>query len=247
MTSNDLLDFTDLDVLVTGGSSGIGNAIARAFLDHGARVQVWGSRPSRDDYSDEAGSDLDGLAYQCVDLGDLQAINAAKLQSERLNILVLSQGACAWEKEYQPEHFRQVVDVNLNGLMATCMKFHEPLKASQGKVILINSVGGIKPSLGIPAYSASKAGVTSLTKSLGEAWAPEGIRVNGIAPGPILTKLTGRVLSQPGRTEANIRRIPLGRLGTTQDIANIALFLASDLSAFVVGHTIVADGGMLIR
>ncbi|MCY4426394.1 MAG: SDR family oxidoreductase [Halieaceae bacterium] len=247
MSLEKMLDFTGRNVLVTGGSSGIGNAIARSFLDAGARVQVWGSRPSREDYAAEEGSNLEGLDYQCVDLGNLQAIADARVQSDTLDILVQSQGACAWEKEYDPAHFREVVEVNLNGIMATCMKFYEFLKASGGKVVLINSVGGIKPSLGIPAYSASKAGVTSLTKSLGEAWAAEGIRVNGIAPGPILTKMTGPVLSQPGRTEANIERIPLGRLGTSQDIANIALFLASDLSAFVVGHTILADGGMLIR
>ncbi|MDE0361409.1 MAG: SDR family oxidoreductase [Rhodospirillaceae bacterium] len=121
------------------------------------------------------------------------------------------------------------------------------MKTSQGKMVLINSVGGIRPTPGIPAYSASKAGVTSLTRSLAAAWAAEGIRVNGTAPGPIYTRMTGPVLSQPGLTEANIERIPLGRLGTTRDIANIALFLAADLSAFVVGHTILADGGMLIR
>ena len=246
MTLQQSFDFSGRTVLVTGGSSGIGNAIAQLFLSLGAVVNVWGSRASVEDYSKDDGSNLDGLLYSRVDLSDLDAVAAAPLPGHKLDVLVVSQGICGWEKESDPAEFRRVVDTNLNGVMGTCTRCYEALKAAKGKVILINSVSGLKSSAGIPAYSASKAGLTSLTESLAQSWAPDGIRVNGVAPGIVPTKLTKKALSQPGRIEVNLKRIPLGRLGSTADIAGIAVFLASGLSDFILGQTIVADGGMTL-
>ena len=98
-----------------------------------------------------------------------------------------------------------------------------------------------------PAYNASKAGAVGLVRTLGDAWARDGIRVNGIAPGFVATKMTAVTTGDPQRLEAAIRRIPLGRLGTPQDMAGVALFLASPMSAYVVGQTIPVDGGLLLN
>ncbi|MEM8564427.1 MAG: SDR family oxidoreductase [Pseudomonadota bacterium] len=246
MVLNKSFDFSNQSVLVAGGSSGIGNAIARLFQSLGAHVCVWGSRPSREDYQASEGSDLQGLDYRCVDLADLESIAQAELPTESLDVLIVSQGSCAWEQEREPAVFKQLMNINLNGVMATCMRCYDALKRAGGRAILINSVSGLRASSNLPAYSASKAGMKSLTESLAVNWAQDGIRVNAIAPGVVHTNLTKAALSQPGRLDANLKRIPLGRLGTTADIANVAAFLASPLSDFIVGQTVVADGGMLL-
>ena len=125
-------------------------------------------------------------------------------------------------------------------------KFHEALSASNGTVIIVSSVAGFTATLGNPAYSASKHGAVGLCKTLGEAWAGDGIRVNGIAPGFVATKMTTVMTEHPGRREQTIAQIPVGRLGTPADMAGVALFLASPLAAYVCGQTLVVDGGLTL-
>jgi 3-oxoacyl-[acyl-carrier protein] reductase len=111
-------------------------------------------------------------------------------------------------------------------------------------IVIVSSVSGFQSNRGNPAYAASKAGAVSLTKTLGEAWAREGIRVVGLAPGLVDTKLTKVTTEHPERREGALRAIPLGRMGTPQDMAGAALFLASPLAAYVVGQTLIVDGGL---
>jgi 3-oxoacyl-[acyl-carrier protein] reductase len=138
------------------------------------------------------------------------------------------------------------MDVNLNSLMWVATRFRPMLAASRGALIIVSSVAGFRATRGNPAYSASKAGAVALTKTLGAAWITEGIRVNGIAPGLVDTKLTRVTTAHPKRLEGALAGIPAGRLGTPADMAGVALFLASDLAAYVVGQTIIADGGMTL-
>lgn len=240
------LDFTGKSVLVVGGSSGIGNGIAQAFRAHGATVKVWGTRKSASDYAKDEGSDMTGLDYAQVDVGDFDEIKRQP-DVEALDVLVLSQGQVLYKRaEFQIEGFRKVVDVNLNSLMACAAKFHAALAAARGKLIIISSTAAFHSTKGNPAYNASKTGAMGLTRTLGEAWAIDGIRVNGIAPGLVDTKMTKVTTSNPQRLQGSLERIPLHRLGTPQDMAGVALFLASDLSAYVVGQTIPVDGGLIL-
>lgn len=237
-------EFTDQRVLVVGGSSGIGNGIAQAFRQSGAVVHVWGTRSTAEDYRGEPGSDLDGLHYQQCDVGNTAAVAACDLGFERLDVLVLCQGTVRYAREeFEPETFREVSDVNLVSLMACGHKFFPMLKAARGSLIIISSLAGFAARIGNPAYAASKAGAISLTKSLGEAWAGEGVRVNGVAPGLVPSKLTGVTVDDPERARKVLRNIPAGRFGTPADIAGSVLFLASPLASYIVGHTIVVDGG----
>lgn len=241
---DDMLDFADRSVLVVGGSSGIGNGIAQAFRARGAQVQVWGTRASAADYLADEGSDLEGLNYQRVDLSDPRAVAAAKLP-ERLDVLVQAQGIVEYRRaEFEDPSFRRVVDLNLNSLMQCAQACHPLLKASQGSMVIVSSVSAYRGAIGNPAYAASKAGALSLTRSLGAAWIADGIRVNGIAPGLVDTKLTKVTTGHPDRLAATLQRIPAGRMGLPQDMAHVALFLASPLASYVVGHTIPVDGGL---
>jgi 3-oxoacyl-[acyl-carrier protein] reductase len=241
------LDFSGKSVLVVGGSSGIGNGIAQAFRTCGATVQVWGSRAGAVDYAGEPGSDLQGLAYQQVDLADPAAIERMGPNPSTLDVLVLSQGVVLYKRgEYEPAGFRSVIDVNLNSVMRCALKFHAALKAAQGALIVISSTAAYHATRGNPAYNASKAGLVGLVRTLGEAWAADGVRVNGIAPGLVATKMTKVTTEHPKRLEAALARIPLGRLGTPQDMAGAALFLASPLAAYVVGQTLPVDGGLIL-
>ncbi|MGE0151032.1 MAG: SDR family NAD(P)-dependent oxidoreductase [Reyranellaceae bacterium] len=240
------LDFTGRSVLVVGGSSGIGNGIAQAFRARGAKVAVWGTRAKASDYSKEDGSDLEGLAYAQVDVGDFAAIKRQP-DVEKLDVLVLSQGHVLYKRaEFEIEGFSKVVDVNLNSLMACAAKYHAALAAAKGSLIVISSTAAFHSTKGNPAYNASKTGALGLTRTLGEAWAIDGIRVNGIAPGMVDTKMTKVTTAHPQRLQATLERIPLHRLGTPQDIAGVALFLASPLAAYVVGQTIAVDGGVIL-
>ncbi|HVK80994.1 MAG TPA: SDR family oxidoreductase, partial [Verrucomicrobiae bacterium] len=184
-------DFTDRRVLVVGGSSGIGNGIAHGFRLRGAQVHVWGTRAQASDYDAREGSDLTGLRYTCVDVGDPDAIDTAPHAFETLDVLVLCQGTVVYRRgEFEREGWDKVVAVNLDSLMHCARKFKPSLAATRGAMIIVSSISGLKANIGNPAYAASKAGAISLTKTLGQAWASDGIRVNGLAPGLVDTKLT---------------------------------------------------------
>ena len=241
------LDFSGRQVLVVGGSSGIGNGIAQAFRARGARVQVCGTRAGAADYSAEDGSNLEGLDYAQLDVSDPLAVEKFQPTFDRLDLLVLAQGAVIYRRgEFEMAGFRKVLEVNLMSLMACATKFHAMLREANGSLIIVSSTAAYHSTMGNPAYNASKTGAMGLTRTLGEAWAADGIRVNGIAPGLVDTKMTKVTTSNPKRLEGAIERIPLKRLGTPADMAGAALFLASPLASYVVGQTIIVDGGLIL-
>lgn len=241
------LDFGGRTALVVGGSSGIGNGIAQAFRARGAAVFVTGTRADAGDYSQNEGSNLSGLHYGRLDVSDAGAIDAFTPAFDRLDILVLAQGAVIYKRgEFEMPGFRKVLEVNLMSLMACGGKFHDMLKTSQGTMIIVSSTAAYHSTKGNPAYNASKTGAMGLTRTLGQAWAEDGIRVNGIAPGLVDTKMTRVTTSNPRRLEAAVEKIPLRRLGTPADMAGAALFLASPLASYIVGQTLIVDGGLIL-
>ena len=240
-------DFTGRTVLVVGGSSGIGNGIAQGFRARGASVHVWGTRPAASDYSSEEGSDLSGLTYAQVDASDQAALDAYVPPFASLDVLVLSQGIVVYgQGEFEMASFRRVVEVNLSGVMACATKFHPLLKASKGSLIIVSSTSAYHATRGNPAYGASKSALVGLTRTLGQAWARDGVRVNGIAPGFVDTKLTKVTMDDPARREGALKQIPVRRFGTPADMAGAALFLASPLASYVCGQTIIVDGGLTL-
>src|SRR3954463_1485379 len=241
------LDFSGKQMLVVGGSSGIGNGIAQAFHSRGARVEICGTRTSAADYSPEDGSHLEGLDYAQLDVSDPQAVEKFQPSFDRLDVLVLAQGAVIYRRgEFEMAGFRKVLEVNLMSLMACATKFHAMLSTAKGSLIIVSSTAAYHSTMGNPAYNASKTGAVGLTRTLGEAWAENGIRVNGIAPGLVDTKMTKATTSNPKRLEGALERIPLKRVGTPADMAGAALFLASPLSSYIIGQTIIVDGGLIL-
>ncbi len=239
------LDFSAKTVLVVGGSSGIGNGIAQAFRARGAEVHVWGTRAHAGAYRVEEGSDLTGLHYAQVDASDFAALAAFRPGFAQLDVLVLCQGTVLYKRqEFAMPGFARVLDLNLHGVMACATRFQDMLAATRGALITVSSVAGYGANVGNPAYAASKAGVISLTRTLAAAWAGQGIRVNGIAPGLVDTKLTKVTTDHPERLQRSLAQIPLHRLGTPADMAGAVLFLASPLAAYVCGQTLRVDGGL---
>lgn len=238
-------DFTGKTVLVVGGSSGIGNGIAHGFKQRGADVHVWGTRANASDYDPADGSDLTGLTYTQVDVGDPEQIEKANATFDKLDVLVHSQGIVAYKRaEFEQPGWDKVMSVNIDSLMHISRKFHDMLMDTKGSVIIVSSISGLSANIGNPAYAASKAAAISLTKTLGQAWARDGIRVNGLAPGLVDTKLTKVTTENPKRLEGALRAIPVARAGLPEDMAGAAIFLASPLASYVCGHTLIVDGGL---
>ena len=244
---NDPFDFTGKRVLVTGGSSGIGNGIAQGFRARGADVTVTGTRPDAGDYLEAEDSDFTGLDYWQLDLLDRQAAGSLADAFAALDVVVQCQGIVRYKRrEFEREGWDDVVDVNLNSVMDVARALQPALAANRGSMTVVSSVAAFKATIGTPAYAASKAGAASLVKTLGAAWARDGIRVNGIAPGLVPTKLTSVTTDHPERLEASLKSIPLRRMGTPDDMAGAALFLASSLSSYITGQTLVVDGGLTL-
>lgn len=239
------LSFAGKTALVVGGSSGIGRGIAQAFRDAGASTTVWGTRPELADY--ENPEDLAGIAYSHVDAADDAAVEKAVAGFAGLDILVLCQGIVRYDREeFRIETFRKVVDVNLNSMMA-CAEAAYPLLAQRGgAIVTVSSTAAYHATRGNPAYNASKCGVVGLTRTLGQAWAKKNVRVNGIAPGYVATKLTKVTTDHPDRLDAALASIPLGRMGEPAEMAAAVLFLASPAASYIVGQTLIVDGGMTL-
>lgn len=232
------IDFSGAKVLVIGASrAGIGAAVARAFQDAGATVAITGVEP------EPAPEDRDRFAYTRLDVTDGAAVLALAEATPHLNVLVNCAAITARGEEMAPTFFQHVVDVNLHGTFRCAEAFHGRLKAGKGTLINIASMYAMFGSPRNPAYGASKAAVVQLTKSLAIAWARDGIRVNAVAPGFIVTEQSARSRTDLAHVAAVNLRTPLGRWGQPEDIAGPVLFLASAAAGFITGTCLAIDGG----
>ncbi|HYN59133.1 MAG TPA: SDR family oxidoreductase [Rubrivivax sp.] len=236
---------TPRQILVSGGTSGIGAAIARAFAATGAQVRATGGSDGEVDAARRR-ADMAGIACSRLDVRDATAVQAWVAGLGELDVLVNCAGVIRRGAELEPEAFAEVVDINLNGTMRMCAAARQALKARRGCIVNTASMlsffgGGL-----VPGYSASKGGVAQLTKSLAIAYAADGIRVNAVAPGWIATPLTQGLQDDAARSAQILARTPLGRWGKPEDIAGPVLFLCSPAAAFVTGVVLPVDGGYLI-
>ncbi len=239
--------------LITGGSSGMGLASAQLFIEHGARVIVTG----RDAATLAAAAELLGpnaLALQS-DAADLAQIDTLMAQVQarfgRIDVLFVNAGVAVARpiEQVTEANFDEQLDVNFKGVFFTIQKALPLLAvAGGGSVILTTSISNQLGSPNFSVYGASKAALRSLVKSLALELIGRGVRVNAISPGPIATPMFDR-LGLPDELAAAKKRAiadksPAKRFGASADIANCALFLASDESGYIVGEEIVVDGGM---
>jgi NAD(P)-dependent dehydrogenase (short-subunit alcohol dehydrogenase family) len=235
------LDFSGWAVLVTGGSNGIGHAIARSFLEAGAVVSITGTRPAAADYE----ADLSAFRYRQVLMEDSPSVDSIIASTDRVDVLVNNAGTAVGPPEaLTPEGFEKNVAINLNAVFRLCQGLHGHLKSRPGSIINIASMYSYFGSKGVPGYGASKAAIVQLTRTLAALYAADGIRVNAIAPGWIETGLTAGSQADEQTSRSIVARTPLGRWGKPGEIAGTALYLASrDLAGFVTGATIPVDGG----
>ena len=246
------IDLTGRVALVAGGSSGIGLGIARRFEAAGAIVHVTGTRAAASDYTENEnkGGALDGLHFHSLDVANDEAVRSFSEEFGDLDVLVSSVGTVAYGgKEYDIDTFRQVLDVNLNGVMHLCTSFREQLRRDAGdssSIVLVGSTSSFIATPGQPAYGASKGALVTLTRSLAQAWAKHRIRVNGVAPGFVDTKLTRRSRQDEAVYAETLERIPLGRWGDPEEMGDVALFLASPMASYVTGQMLLADGGITL-
>jgi NAD(P)-dependent dehydrogenase (short-subunit alcohol dehydrogenase family) len=238
MSADTNFNFSGKNILVVGASrAGIGAAIARAFQDAGASVVITGVE------AEPAPEDKARFPYVQLDVRNNEAIKALAAATPRLDVLINGAAITARGEEMAPDFFVKVVDINLHGTFRLAEAFHAHLKATSGCIINIASMYAQFGSPRNPAYGASKAAVQQLTKSLAIAWAPDGIRVNAVAPGFIVTEQSARSRTDPQHVENVNKRTPLGRWGQPEDIAGPVLFLASDQAKFMTGTCIAIDGG----
>ena len=236
-------DFSGKSVLVTGGTSGIGAAVAAAFRDAGATVMATGAFQQELD----ALPPVAAQQARVLDVRDPAAIAEMFAELPALDILVNCAGIIRRGEEHDPEVFAQVVDINLNGTMRMCSAAR-PLLAASGHGAIVNLASMLSIFGGglVPGYSASKGGIAQLTKSLAIAYAPDRIRVNAVAPGWIATPLTRALRQDDARSQAILARTPLGRWGQPEDITGPALFLCSPAASFITGTILNIDGGYSI-
>jgi NAD(P)-dependent dehydrogenase (short-subunit alcohol dehydrogenase family) len=238
MSFKTAFDFKDRNVLVIGASrGGIGSAVAAGFTECGASVRITGAEP------EPIAADQGRYPYTQLDVADPDAVRRMAEGIPALDVLVNCAGIARRDEEYDPAVFVRVLDVNLRGVLHLANAFKGHLVASKGAMINIASMYSTFGSPRVPAYGASKAGVAQLTKSLALAWAPEGVRVNAIAPGFIVTEQTARVRADATHVQRVLDRTPLGRWGQPADIVGPVLFLASPAAAFITGAVVPVDGG----
>jgi 3-oxoacyl-[acyl-carrier protein] reductase len=236
--------------LITGARRGIGRAIALRYAQAGADVILW-ARSAPDELADEVRALGRRVVSAAVDVSDGDAVDtavkSAVAELGKIDILVNNAGIndVALLIRMKLEQWRRVLDVNLTGAFNCCKAVSRPmLKNEGGRIINITSVIGQMGNAGQANYAASKAGLIGFTKSLAKEFGSRGITVNAIAPGFISTDMTAE-LSEEAKN-ALLGNIPLGKLGEVEDIAEAALYLASDGARYVTGQVLNVDGGLVM-
>ena len=242
--------FAGKTVLVTGGSRGLGNAIALAFGAEGAHVGVgYVKRVADADATvtaiTAAGGTARTLQLDVTSAALMPAIHAFADERGGIDVAINAAGVMR-NKLFalsEPLDWEEPLRVNLEGALAVSRAVLRPMMAAgAGAIIHIGSVAGVRASPGQAGYSASKGGLVALTRTLGVELAPRGIRVNAIVPGMCEVGMAQRI--DRNAVEDYRRRIPLGRLGRGDEIAQVALFLASSAASYIVGQSLVVDGGL---
>jgi NAD(P)-dependent dehydrogenase (short-subunit alcohol dehydrogenase family) len=248
------LNLRDKRVLVTGGDGGLGAAMAEAFAAEGARVAIhYHSGAATAEQMAEAFKAKGGDALTVdADVSDADAVEAmfARLDEawDGIDILVNNAGmdgapAKAWEIEIAD--WTRVIEVNLKGaFLCARQALKRMVRQRSGVIVNTSSVHEVIAWSGYSAYAASKAGLSMLARTLAQEAAPFGVRVLCIAPGAIKTPINQAVWSEPEGLKDLLTKIPLGRIGTPEDIAGMAVVLASDVGGYVTGTTVFVDGGM---
>ena len=239
------LDFQGRHAIVTGGAAGLGLAIAQRLIASGGTVSLW----DRDQAAGRQAADRLGCHYVQVDIADetsvREALQSTVRRSQRIDALVNSAGITGpntkvWE--YPVDDWKQVIDVNLNGLFLCCREVVPVMRqANYGRIVNIASVAGKDGNPNASAYSASKAAVIALTKSLGKELADGGVRVNCVTPAAVKTAIFDQM------TEAHIQfmlsKIPMGRFGTPEEIAAMVGWLCTEDCSFSTGAVFDLSGG----
>lgn len=251
-----MFDLTGRTVVVTGSTKGIGLAIARAAHDAGADVVI----SSRDQVAcDDVANAIDSRAGGgrtigiACDVGDRvsveRLIGRAVDAFRRIDCLVLNAGVSPFRgpmAELPDEAFQAAMTVNVQSAIWACNKAAPFMQAQGGgSLIVLSSIGGLRGTKMLGAYAISKAAVMQLVRNLAVEWGPANIRANAIAPGLIKTDFASRLWQNPDLHDRTVAAYPLRRLGEPDDLAGLAILLASDAGSFVSGQTIVVDGGAM--
>ncbi|WP_080059257.1 SDR family oxidoreductase [Spirosoma aerolatum] len=239
--------------LVTGGTKGIGEAIVRQFLDLGASVFIVARNPDLLQQQligyRQQGYTVDGLAID-VSQPDTasQVIEKVHASWGGLDILVNNAGTNIRKPtaEYSPAEYDHILNTNLRSAYELTQAAYPLLKASgNGKVVFISSVSGLAHTSSGSLYGMSKAALLQLTRNLAVEWAPDGIRVNAVAPWYIKTPLATPVLTNPEKLNGILKRTPMSRIGEPEEVASVVSFLSMPASGYVTGQTISVDGGLM--
>jgi len=235
---------------ITGGATGITGGVARAFAEHGAKLAITSRKEenliAKKQFIEENGGECLAVAADVREYSALEtAIQKTLDHYGRIDIVVNGAAGnflCA-ANELSPNGFGTVVDIDTKGTFNVCRAAFEALKESRGQIINISATLHYLATPMQIHVSAAKAGVDAITRNLSVEWGRHGIRVNGIAPGPIEDTEGMKRLLIPELKDKIMRKIPVGRFGRIEDIENAALYLASDAASFVNGVTLVVDGG----
>jgi NAD(P)-dependent dehydrogenase (short-subunit alcohol dehydrogenase family) len=240
--------------LVTGAGKGLGRAIALGFAGAGADVVLM-ARTRAD--LEAVAREVEALGRQALvavaDATDSRQVNAVVEQSVarfgRIDVLAHAAGGSLRKPsvDVTDEEWDGVISANLSSTFKVCRAVGRHMLAQGGgSIINLSSTAGMRGRAGNAPYSAAKAAVINLSRALAMEWAPKGVRVNVLAPGRFLTPLTEAEMSVPEKYAAFVRQVPLGRIGQPEEIQDIAVWLASDASAYVTGSTITLDGGQTL-